>query len=129
MMFQELKIWLVDATGLSRDALHVYVAIALFLCVRVLWRGWRGSLVALLVVATAAATGEWLDHQMELLRGSACSRAEHWHDLRNTMFWPIMIALALPLLRPGRGRPETTERAEDPVLGLGEHAERSFEQA
>lgn len=38
-MFHAAKIWLVDLTGVSRDALHIYVAIALFLCVRIVWRG------------------------------------------------------------------------------------------
>lgn len=103
-MFHAAKIWLVDLTGVSRDALHIYVAIALFLCVRIVWRGSWGSLAALVVVVAAALTGEWLDHQMELLQGGVCDPAEHWHDLRNTMAAPLVLALALPWLRPRRSK-------------------------
>lgn len=124
LMFHTAKIWLVDVTGVSRDALHIYVAIALFLTVRILFRGWPGTVIALLVVAGAALTGEWLDHQVEMLNGGLCDRAEHWHDLRNTMFGPFVLALALPLLRSGRRKPP---EPETPVSG--ENAERSLEQA
>ncbi|MDZ3832333.1 MAG: hypothetical protein U0S50_11000 [Sphingopyxis sp.] len=127
MMFYDFKIWLIDATGLSRDALHVYVAVALFLVVRMMWRGWRGSIAALLVVAAAALGGEWLDHQLELMNGGLCDRAEHWHDLRNTMFWPIMLALALPLLRPGQRKPTAPDEAR-PAVTSGKNAERGLEQ-
>ncbi len=121
-MFHAVKIWLVDLTGVSRDALHIYVAIALFLCVRIIWRGSWGSAAALLIVLIAALTGEWLDHQMELLQGAACNTAEHWHDLRNTMAAPIVLTLALPWLRPRRSKPA-------PIEPSGEDAERRFEQA
>lgn len=119
-MFHAAKIWLVDLTGVSRDALHIYVAIALFLCVRIMWRGPWGSVAAVVVVVAAALTGEWLDHQMELLQGGACDPAEHWHDLRNTMAAPLALALALPWLRPRRSKTvpvepsgEVTERGKE----------------
>lgn len=121
-MFHAAKIWLVDLTGVSRDALHIYVAIALFLCVRIVWRGSWGSVAALAVVLTAALTGEWLDHQMELLQRGVCDPAEHWHDLRNTMAAPIVLALALPWLRQPRSKAV-------PVEPSGEDAERRLEQA
>ena len=42
MEFHNLKVWLVTWSGLSRDALHIYVAITLFLLVRMMWRGSGG---------------------------------------------------------------------------------------
>lgn len=122
MEFHNLKIWLITWSGLSRDALHVYVAIALFLLVRVMWRGWTGTVAALIVVLAAALTGEWLDHQVELMHGQACDQAEHWHDLRNTLAAPVLLALALPWLRPRRAKTAETESS-------GENAEGSLEQA
>jgi hypothetical protein len=119
-MFHAAKVWLVDLTGVSRDALHIYVAIALFLCVRIMWRGPWGSVAAVIMVLAAALTGEWLDHQMELLQGGVCDPAEHWHDLRNTMAAPLVLALALPWLRPRRSKAvpvepsgEVTERRKE----------------
>jgi hypothetical protein len=122
MAFNNLKLWLVDWSGLSRDALHIYVAIALFLLVRMLWRGWGGTLAALILVLTVALTGEWLDHQFELMNAAACDWAEHMHDLRNTLAAPLVLALTLPLLRPRRAK-----KAEAEISG--ENAERGLEQA
>ena len=123
MEFHQLKIWLVSWSGLSRDALHIYVAIALFLLVRLIWRGGSGTVVALLVVLTAALTGEWLDHQVELMRGQVCNAAEHWHDLRNTLAAPVVLALALPWLRPRRAKPPADSEIS------GENAESGLEQS
>ncbi|MCW5645689.1 MAG: hypothetical protein KIT23_00275 [Sphingopyxis sp.] len=76
----------------------------------------------MVVVLAAALTGEWLDHQMELLQGGVCDPAEHWHDLRNTMAAPLVLALALPWLRPRRSKTVSPEPS-------GEDAERRLEQA
>ena len=122
MAFYNLKVWIVAWSGLSRDALHIYVAITLFLLVRMLWRGWSGTVAALLIVLAVALTGEWLDHQFELAKGHACDMAEHRHDLRNTLAAPIVLALALPWLRPRRAKPRDAEIS-------GEHAESGLEQA
>lgn len=122
MAFYNLKIWLVAWSGLSRDALHIYVAIALFLLVRMVWRGWGGTVAALIVVLTVALTGEWLDHQFELMNVVACDRTEHMHDLRNTLAAPVVLALTLPWLRPRRPK-----KAEAEISG--ENAEHGLEQA
>ena len=122
MAFYNLKVWIVAWSGLSRDALHIYVAIALFLLVRMMRRGASGTVAALAVVLAVAFAGEWLDHQFELAKGLTCNEAEHWHDLRNTLAAPIVLALALPWLRPRRPK-----KAEAEISG--ENAERGLEQA
>ena len=121
MEFHNLKVWLVTWSGLSRDALHIYVAITLFLLIRMMWRGSGGTIAAVLVVLAAALTGEWLDHQVELMSGHACDMAEHMHDLRNTLAAPIVLALALPWLRPRRAKPAEAEIS-------GKNAEGGLEQ-
>ena len=92
---QSIKLAVVSATGLSKDALHIYVGLAVFLVIALLsrkglasWRAW----VAVLVVAVC---GELLDMRDDLVG------AGHWrwraslHDVINTCFWPtILLVLA-----------------------------------
>lgn len=121
MMFYNFKMALVQWSGLSRDALHIYIAMGLFLLVRLIWRGRFGTLAALLVVAGAALTGEWLDHRMEAAIWMPCDPQEHWRDLWNTLFWPAALAAVLPWLPRPSGKP-----AEE---SLSEDAESRLEQA
>lgn len=125
--FLNAKIELVAVTGLSRDALHIFVAMALFLVVRLLIRGTRGSLVALVVVLMAALAGEWLDHQAEIMLQRECDRVEHWRDIATTLFWPAVLTITLPWLRPRHPVAGTGDPAA--VAPSGEDAERGLEQA
>ena len=47
-LFEARKFSVVEATGLDKDALHIYFGMALFLTVRILWR-WRGGWVRISV--------------------------------------------------------------------------------
>lgn len=123
LAFVNAKVSLIEATGLSRDALHIYVALALFLTVRLVWRSRAGSIAALAIILAAALAGEWLDHGFELLRKQPCHMDAHWHDIWNTMFWPTVLAVLLPWLAPRRAGKDA---AAEPS---GENAERGLEQA
>lgn len=123
LAFMDAKIWLVGETGLSRDALHIYVALALFVAARLVWRGRFAPAAGLTVVLLAALTGEWLDHRVEILSEAACDSGEHWHDVWNTMLWPVVLTLAIPLIRPFAPL-HVAERDAS-----GEDAERRFEQS
>jgi hypothetical protein len=60
-LFEDRKSWLVTASGLDKDALHIYFGLALFILVRLIWR-WRGGwFVAWAAVLAMACGGEWLD--------------------------------------------------------------------
>jgi len=89
--FQAWKTWLVTLTGLPKDALHIYVGLIVFLGAAALLRrspgDWR-PLAAALVVALAGETWDMADswravEPLEWGRG--------WHDLWNTMFWPLVL--------------------------------------
>ena len=93
--FQSAKIWLIGTLGLSRDALHVYVGLIVFLGFAALFRlplrDWR-PLAAALLVALAGEAWDLLD-----TRGAIDAREyrRSWHDLWNTMLWPtVLFALA-----------------------------------
>ena len=104
-MFQDIKIVLIDATGLGKDALHIYVSLAVFFgsC---LWFGWRAWNVGpRLMVAVDAILGELWDISDSLKYDAAIEPASHIKDLVNTMLVPtIIMAVAryTPLFRRRR---------------------------
>ena len=91
--FQDAKTWLVELLGLSRDAMHVYIGLTVFLLVAILFRlqlrDWR-PLAAVFLVAVA---GEVWDLFERLRPDQAPFWAGNWHDLWNTCFWPLMLFL------------------------------------
>ncbi len=90
---QAAKLWLIALTGLSKDALHVYVALTLFFGSAILFKwsltGWRPWTVVLV----AALAGEAWDIRDRLVGGVALDLARDWHDIWNTLFWPSAILL------------------------------------
>jgi hypothetical protein len=97
---QSIKLAIVSATGLSKDALHVYVGLAVFLLVALLGSKPRTSWKPWLAVLVVAVCGELLDMADDLMS------LGHWrwhaslHDLVNTCFWPTVLTM-LSRLRPG----------------------------
>ena len=117
-IYQQVKLVLIDGSGLSKDALHVYGGMAIYLGMRLIvprrrWVAWTAVLVA-------AVAGEALDMRGEHLRGDLQPDTAHWHDIWNTMFWPTI----LMLLERWWPRHEAA-----PAAGLSEDAERGLEQA
>jgi hypothetical protein len=104
---QNLKLYLIDLTGLGRDALHVYAGLAVFLTVRLLWR-WRGGWVIAWLAALALASSiEWLDMRAEGQAGVLQPDPAHWHDVWNTMVWPTVLLLIGRWLHP---RPKALDK-------------------
>ena len=68
MDFQTFKMGIIAATGLDKDALHMYVGISVYLLCLVLLRpifkkqGIR-SFIALIIVTSVALLGEYLDNR------------------------------------------------------------------
>lgn len=92
--FQHLKLAIVAYTGLSKDALHIYVGMSVLFVSALVFRRLRYSVVpwlAVLVVAVLLEMGDLRDNLMIL---------GHWdwasslHDIVNTLFWPTVLWLA-----------------------------------
>lgn len=143
-LFEARKGSVIDATGLDKDALHIYFGLAVFLAVRLVWR-WRGGwVVAWLVALAMACGGEWLDLTAEHSNSAIQPDAAHWHDIWNTMFWPTVLLFIGRWLQPrskvaadmdltsnaALPAEETPSLSDDEVpVRSGEYAERRLEQA
>lgn len=98
--FQHWKIGVIQDAGLAKDALHIYVGLAIFITVRLVWR-WRGGwIIAWLAALAAALTGEWIDMGSEALSSALQPDDAHWHDVWNTMFWPTVLLIVGRWLQP-----------------------------
>lgn len=97
---QLFKQYMVDGTGLAKDALHIYAGMVLFVGVRMVWRRRGGWLLGWLAALAAALVVEWLDIRMETAEANLRPDAEHWKDIWNTMFWPTVLLLVGPWLQP-----------------------------
>jgi hypothetical protein len=90
---QATKLQLIGLTGLSKDALHVYVALTLFFGSALAfgwslksWKPWA-------VVLAAALAGEVWDIRDRIVGKVPIEFADNWHDIWNTMFWPTVILI------------------------------------
>lgn len=91
---QTSKLAIVAVTGFSKDSLHVYTGMAVFLLALLLRRSPR-VFVPWLTVLLVAVLGEMLDRRDDL------ASLGHWrwrasvHDVLNTIFWPTVLSLLL----------------------------------
>lgn len=110
---QAIKLAIVSTSGLSRDALHIYVGMAMFIAVAVSTRRVRPYLAWLSVLALACV-GEALDWRDDLADFGYWKWKDGVHDVMNTLFWPSVITLMWRLrcrLWPDKtDLPRTTDR-------------------
>lgn len=90
---QQAKLFLMDHLHLTKDALHIYVALFLFLGSATLfqwslksWRPW-------LVVLAAALTGEAWDLRDSLFYGTPVVLGGNAKDVLNTLLWPTVLMM------------------------------------
>ncbi|TRD12491.1 hypothetical protein FGU71_11870 [Erythrobacter insulae] len=93
-MFQQLKIFIVGNVGLARDALHIYVALIVFLAACWVFRWPASSWKPWLAVLVVAIFGEVSDFVTTLSSSRPILWDYHWTDMWNTMLAPTMIVLA-----------------------------------
>jgi hypothetical protein len=115
--FQQLKLVLIEWSGLGKDALHIYAGMALFLTVRLLWRRKGGWVLAWVATLALACGVEWLDMMAEASNSRITPDAAHWHDIWNTMFWPTILVLVGRWLQPSptRDPPISGDFADKPL--------------
>jgi hypothetical protein len=90
---QSLKLDIIGFTGLSKDALHVYLGLAVWLLAAALFRRSITTLrpwLAVLVVACGIEAFDAFDDWVDLGRWRYQASL---HDIANTLFWPTVLAL------------------------------------
>jgi hypothetical protein len=86
---ENIKLAIVELTGLSKDTLHVYVGLGVFFAVAAVSPKRLRSVIPLSAVFAVAFAGELLD----IVDKSQWRLLESAHDLLNTLFWPSAIWL------------------------------------
>ena len=90
----QFKLAIVEWSGLAQDALHVYVALTVFLgsCLILGWRAWQWK--PLLLVFAITLIGEYFDIQDSLNIEGRTYLWGNWHDVWNTMLAPTALFIA-----------------------------------
>jgi hypothetical protein len=92
-LVQSLKVDIIAVTHLSKDALHVYLGLIVWLLAAALWRKSIATLRPWLVVFLVALGVECFD-VLDAWRSFGQWRVRaSVHDVINTMFWPTVLAL------------------------------------
>lgn len=89
---QSIKLAIVSATGLSKDALHIYVGMAVYLILIAISRRFRPH-IGWLVVFIIACAGEWVDRRDDIESLGYWRWQASIHDVLNTLFWPTALTL------------------------------------
>jgi len=92
-MVQRIKLAIVELTGLSKDTLHVYVGLGVFLAVAAVSPRRLRSIVPLLAVAAVAVAGEIVDLWHDRSSVGYWRWEASLRDMLNTLFWPTVIWL------------------------------------
>ena len=90
---QQAKLLVVDHVHLAKDALHIYVALGLFLGSAMLFRWPLKSWRPWAVVLAAALIGEAWDLRDCLVYRTPIELSGNLKDVLNTLFWPTVLVL------------------------------------
>lgn len=89
--YETLKVFLIALSGLSKDALHIYIALGIYLgsCLIFGWkaRQWR----PLLLVTSVAILGEIWDILRSLELAQELNLWENWRDIWNALLIPTAL--------------------------------------
>lgn len=95
MSFQDIKLFLMQVTFLSKDALHIYIGLAIYLVVAIFFVKSLRSYWPWLIVLAATILGEMMDIRHTQSLNYPIKWHENIHDVFNTLFWPtILLVLA-----------------------------------
>jgi hypothetical protein len=92
-VLQSAKLVLAEATSLGKDALHVYVGLAVMLGVVIAFKKPLSDWRPILAVALASIAGELWDIIDTFSHGGRPRWSGNTKDIWNTLFWPTILFL------------------------------------
>ena len=100
-LVQSMKLAIAAGMGLSKDALHIYVGLSVYLLVALLVRRSMNSFLPVAAVAALACAGEVVDMIDDLLSLGHWRWGDSAHDIANTVIWPLVLYLLARYTRLG----------------------------
>ena len=110
MDWMSFKTAVTEATGVSRDALHLLAGCGVHLTLVLLFRSWVGAFWPVGVIALAELANEWLDLTSDTWINGM--RGQQWWESGKDVVMTLAIPLALVLLC--RVAPSKFRRPERP---------------
>lgn len=91
-LYHSFILWIGDGTGLPDSLLHLHAGMAVLLIARAVSRRSLGTFIPFWAVVVAEGANETLDYLNYGMRW-----ADTLSDIANTLFWPLIISLAVRL--------------------------------
>ena len=115
------KIRLIDAVGLTNDAMHIHASLLILFGSAIILRRRPDSVWCWLIVLVAELFNEYADLQGQAPGEATIDAA--MHDLYNTMFWPTIILILGRFMFPRAKKSDAkTDRS-------GDFADQPFKQS
>ncbi len=90
---QAIKLAIISATGLSKDALHIYVGLTTQLTAAAILRKPLRSIISWIMVLTLTVAGEMVDMRDDIATLGYWRWEASLHDVLNTIFWPSVLLI------------------------------------
>lgn len=98
-MWDVFKTYVVDLTGLSKDALHVHFGLMIYVSSGLLFKKkYPGVVFPWIIVLGLESANELVDLFVRESKPGAIALLRSLKDLLNTMFWPTFFAMASRVL-------------------------------
>lgn len=110
-MYNALKTQLSELLGITKDALHIHIGLAIFLAVALVFRRSLASWVPWLALFAFELANELMDifHVHEGVIGFEFG--DSLKDILNTMFWPSIVLIVARWQRRRRSAPTISARS------------------
>jgi hypothetical protein len=90
-LIQAAKVEIVSLVGLSKDALHIYAGLLIFISAAAILKKPLRAAIPLVLVLLVAVVGEIFDARDDIAGFGHWRAVASLHDILNTLFWPAVL--------------------------------------